>query len=112
MWSGASMTSFITVGLRSVERICSVVYQARFFDAAAYKTGTSGLHSRGAMGTDAAMNFGSCRVTNLTEWRSIMKRATKIAIGVGTALTLGLATAVVSAHPYGYGPGWGMGQET
>jgi hypothetical protein len=53
---------------------------------------------------------GSCRATNLTEWRTIMKRATKIAIGVATALTLGFATAVVSAHPYGDGPGWGMGQ--
>jgi len=54
--------------------------------------------------------IGGCRANNLTEWRSIMKRATKIAIGVATALTLGLATAVVSAHPYGDGPGWGMGQ--
>jgi hypothetical protein len=53
---------------------------------------------------------GSCRASNLTEWRIVMKRATKIAIGVATALTLGLAAAVVNAHPYGYGPGWGMGQ--
>jgi hypothetical protein len=50
-----------------------------------------------------------CRATNITEWSSIMKRVTKIAIGVGTALTLGLAAAVVSAQPYGYGPGWGAG---
>ena len=48
--------------------------------------------------------------TNITERRSIMKRITKIAIGVVTAATLVLATAVVSAHPYGDGPGWGMGQ--
>jgi LTXXQ motif family protein len=53
---------------------------------------------------------GGCRAGNLTEWRSIMKRATKIAIGVATALSFGLATAVVSAHPYGDGPGWGIGQ--
>jgi hypothetical protein len=39
----------------------------------------------------------------------IMKRVTKIALGVGTALTFGLAAAVVNAHPYGYGPGRGMG---
>jgi Spy/CpxP family protein refolding chaperone len=54
--------------------------------------------------------IGRRRTTNITEWRSNMKRATKIAIGVGTALTLGLAAAVVSAHPHGYGPGYGMGQ--
>jgi Spy/CpxP family protein refolding chaperone len=41
----------------------------------------------------------------------IMKRITKIALGVGTALTLGLGAAMVSAHPegYGYGPGMGWG---
>src|SRR5450830_54457 len=110
MWSRVSMSAFIAVGVCAVERICSVVYQARFFDAAAYKTGTSGLHSRGAMGTDAATNFGSCRATNLTEWRSIMKRATKIAIGAVTVLTLGLTTVAVTAHAHGYGPGMGMGQ--
>jgi hypothetical protein len=53
---------------------------------------------------------GSCRATQITEWRFIMKRATKLAIGAVTALTLGLAAAVVNAHPYGNGPGWGMGQ--
>jgi hypothetical protein len=57
-----------------------------------------------------AQAAGSCRASNLTEWRWIMKRVTKIAVGAVAALTLGLATAVVSAHPYGYGPGWGMGQ--
>jgi hypothetical protein len=62
------------------------------------------------MGTDAARHFGGCRISKLTQWRMIMKRVTKIAIGVGMALSLGLATAMVSAHPYGYGPGWGMGQ--
>jgi Spy/CpxP family protein refolding chaperone len=49
-----------------------------------------------------------CRADNLTEWRTIMKRASKIAIGISTALSLGLATAVVNAHPEGYGPGSGM----
>jgi hypothetical protein len=62
------------------------------------------------MGTDAATNFDRCRASNLTEWRIVMKRATRIAIGVAAALTLGLAAAVVNAHPYGDGPGWGMGQ--
>jgi hypothetical protein len=52
---------------------------------------------------------GSCRANNIIEWRTIMKRVTKIAIGAVTALTLGLATAVVSAQPFGYGPGAGMG---
>jgi len=37
------------------------VYQVRSLDAAAYKNGTSGLHPRGAMGTDAAMEFGAKR---------------------------------------------------
>src|SRR5512140_183789 len=110
MRSGVSMCSVITVGARAVRRICSVVYQAGLFDAPAYKNGTGGLHSRGAMGTDAATIFGGCRADKLTQWRSIMKRATKIAIGVAAALSLGLAAAVVSAHPHGYGPGWGMGQ--
>jgi len=56
------------------------------------------------------MNGIGCRRThNITEWRSNMKRATKIAIGIGTALTLGLAAAVVNAHTHGVGPGWGMG---
>jgi len=32
------------------------VYQARLIDAAAYKNETSRLHSRAAMGTDAAIN--------------------------------------------------------
>jgi hypothetical protein len=41
-------------GLLAVEGICNAVYQARIFDAAAYKTGMGGLHSHGAMGTDAA----------------------------------------------------------
>lgn len=56
------------------------------------------------------MNGVGCRRTHyITEWRSNMKRATTIVIGIGTALTLGLAAAVVNAHPHGYGPGWGMG---
>jgi hypothetical protein len=43
----------------------------------------------------------------------VMKRGTKIAIGVGAALSLGLA-ALAGAHPGGYGPGeygsgWGTG---
>jgi hypothetical protein len=48
------MSAFLTAGARAVDEICNVVYQAGSIDAAAYKTGTSGLHSRGAMGTDAA----------------------------------------------------------
>jgi len=51
---------------------------------------------------------GGCRANNLTEWRTIMKRVTKIALGAVAALSLGLATAVVYAHPYGYGPGMGQ----
>lgn len=53
---------------------------------------------------------GSCRANHVINWRIIMKRVSKIAIGALTALTLGLATAAVNAHPYGDGPGWGMGQ--
>jgi hypothetical protein len=53
------MFAVIAVSLRAVEEICNVVYQARFFNAEAYKTGTSGLHSHGAMGTDAAINIGA-----------------------------------------------------
>lgn len=65
------------------------------------------------MGTDAAMNSDARnrqpQSRQITEWRMMMKRITKIATGVGMALTLGLATAVLSAQPNGFGPGPGMG---
>jgi hypothetical protein len=51
--------------------------------------------------------IGYRRTNDITEWRSKMKRATKIAWGIGTALVL--AAAVVNAYPYGPGPGWGGG---
>jgi hypothetical protein len=54
--------------------------------------------------------IGYRRTNDITEWRSKMKRATKIVIGIGAGLTLGLAAVVVNAHPHGYGPGWGMEQ--
>ncbi len=47
------------------------------------------------------------RADNLTEWRTIMKRTSKIALGIGTALSLALASAAVNAHPFGNGPGMG-----
>jgi hypothetical protein len=90
------------------------VYQAGFFDAQAYKSGTRRLHSRVAMGTDAARYFDAERRQLQSkphhQMENHMKRVTKLAIGAVTALTLGLATAAVNAHPYGDGPGWGMGQ--
>jgi hypothetical protein len=39
----------------------------------------------------------------------VMKRGTKIAIGVASALSLGLAALAASAHPTGRGPGWDAG---
>jgi hypothetical protein len=107
------MFAFIALGLRLVRGICSVVYQAAFFAAAAYKTGTRRLHSHVAMGTDAA-DYAGAEGRQLQSkphhhMENQMKRVTKLAIGAVTVLTLGLATAAVSAHPYGDGPGWGMG---
>jgi LTXXQ motif family protein len=108
------MFAFIALGLCLVEGICSVVYQAGFIDAAAYKTGTRRLHSHVAMGTDAARYAGAGyrQLQNKPhhQMENQMKRVTKLAIGAVTAVTLGLATAAVNAHPYGDGPGWGMGQ--
>jgi hypothetical protein len=39
----------------------------------------------------------------------VMKRGTRIVLGIGAALSLGLAAAAAGAHPEGHGPGAGMG---